>query len=60
MPSVHIKLSDEGLGRRGSPTPLALAAILAERLDHGLGIPVDDRQQHAGRPVGNPASLFHS
>ena len=33
-------------------------SILAERPHHGLGVPVDDGQQNAGRPVGNAASLF--
>lgn len=33
-------------------------AILAERLDHGLRVRVNDGQQNAGRPVGNPASLL--
>ena len=37
---------------------LSAVAILAEHLDHGLRVPVDDRQQNAGRPVGNPASLL--
>ena len=39
-------------------TSLSAVAILAERLDHGLGVPVDDRQQNAGRPVRNTASLL--
>ena len=41
MPSVHITLNDEGLERRERATPPSLA----ERLDHGLGIPLYDRQQ---------------
>lgn len=39
-------------------TPPSIAAILAERPDHGLGLPVDDGEQHAGCPVGNPPALL--
>ena len=33
-------------------------AILAESPYHGLGIPVNDREQHAGCAVGDAAPLF--
>ena len=42
--------------RRGRATPPSLVAILTERLDHNLEVSVYDRQQNAGRPVGNPST----
>lgn len=43
----------------GQPQIADLSAILrAERADDGLGLPVDDRQQHASGPVRYPAPLL--
>ena len=35
-------------------TPSSAVAILAERLDHGVRVSVNDGRQNAGRSVGNP------
>lgn len=37
---------------------MPFVATFAERLHHGLGVPVDDGQLNAGRLVGNAASLL--
>ena len=38
--------------------PSPRVAIVAERPDHGLGVPVNDGEQHPSCPVGNTASPF--
>ena len=36
----------------------SVVTFLAERPDHGLGVPVDDGEQHPSCPVGNTPTLF--